>query len=441
MLEKFKEQIHKYDLTTKSIIIATSGGVDSIVLCHLAHKCRLDFAIAHCNFHLRGDESDSDEQLVKELAQKLDVDYFHKDFHTKQLLSGSRESLQMLARRLRYEWFEELIGAYKYTTLFTAHHLNDSIENFYSNSIRGTGLDGLTGIPEVNNHIVRPLLFTSKKVIYDYANNNQLKWREDKSNESNKYKRNLIRNEIIPLFSKLNPGFEETFSSTFSRLKDARSIIEHTVDEFEKKACKVAGDRLIIDKTMLKNTPGNTLILFHILKHKGFQYKICDQIVRSLDNTPGIRFNSEAFQLIVDRSELFVTVRQQKKIQRELIQYGEELFQNGVFELRLQVQEFSGHIDPNPFIALLDLDSLQFPLEVRQWNQGDQFVPLGMKHKKKLSDFLIDAKIPVNEKNHIGVLISNDEICWVIGKRLSDHFKVKEDTTQVLKIEFKQLSR
>jgi tRNA(Ile)-lysidine synthase len=441
--EKLLPSLSDRDKSGVNFLLTVSGGVDSVVMCDLFHKAGLKFGIAHCNFNLRGKESDEDEQFVKLLAEKYNVPFIRKSFKTSAYAKKEKISVQMAARELRYEWLKRLAKEKKYNFIVTAHHLDDSIETFFINLLRGTGIAGLHGVPAIQDNIIRPLLFANKKMIRNYAKENDLQWREDSSNLSDKYMRNSIRHHIIPSLKKLNLGFEKTISKEFSYFKDAADIFKNFIAEKKKEIVSEEGKNIRLNIRKLKESGYAETILHELLRSYDFTPETTELIAQRLYTTAGKKFLSPTYRLIKDRDFLILSplspfLKGGSKVISEEFHLEEDQsdFQNEFLHLKAEV--LNGNVssikDKSSSIAYLDHTKLRFPLTIRRWKQGDSFSPLGMKGKKKLSDFLIDQKIPINEKENTWVLESDHAIAWVIGLRIDNRYKILPSTKKILRI-------
>jgi tRNA(Ile)-lysidine synthase len=437
MLKKFQSYIAEQQLfdLQDSVLLAVSGGIDSVVMAHLFFKAKLKFAIAHCNFGLRGEDADADEKFVKKLAKKYKVPFFSEHFETQAFADKEKISVQMAARVLRYEWFEKIRQRENFQYLATAHHLNDIIETVFFNITRGTGISGLHGILPKHQSVIRPLLFADKEMIYEYVVKNELIWREDSSNQSVKYQRNLIRNEVVPLLKNINPNLENTIKQTIEKVTAVEKIFENHVKKVKEKVYNERNQIHYIDFVSLENEPEKLMILSEILKPFNFSYIQTKDIIQTWQAEAGKKFESPTHILVKDRTELVITGKQLQPFMSAVIHENQNRFDNEA--LHLQLQELPREqikILSDKKLALLDSDVLKFPLKIRKWKEGDWFMPLGMQKKKKLSDFMIDEKIPLNLKDRIWVLTSDDSIVWVIGQRIDDRFKITENTEKVLKV-------
>lgn len=439
MLEPFIAFIKKEQLFKKEqkILLTVSGGVDSIVMCDLFHKAGYSFGIAHCNFKLRGKESEDDKKFVSELAARYNVPFAWKSFDTQPYAEKKKISIQMAARELRYEWMKRYAKDKKYNFIATAHHLDDSIETFFINILRGTGIAGLQGVPLKQGIIIRPLLFANKKMIRDYAEQENLTWREDSSNLTDKYLRNNIRHHLIPSLKKLNAGFEKTITKELSYLKDAADIFKKFIDEKKKEIVVEKGKSILLNIKKLKDSGHAETILHELLRAYDFTPETTELIAQRMYTTAGKKFLSPTYRLIKDRDFLVLTPNPSAKGKSGyLIKEGQGEFKNA--DLHLKIESMAGNLsqvkDKSASVAYFDQALVSFPLRIRKWKPGDSFHPLGMTGKKKLSDFFIDKKLPVNEKESTYVLESDGEIIWVIGHRIDDRYKLLSSTKKILRL-------
>ncbi len=437
MIEQFQNHINtRFSFFKNSrLLIAISGGIDSVVLTHLCHQLKLNIALAHCNFNLRGDESDADEDFVLQLAEDLDLEVFIESFDTKAYAKEHKLSTQMAARDLRYHWFQELKNQLQFDYILTAHHADDNLETFLINLSRGTGLDGLTGIPEINGAVVRPLLLFSTQDIEGYAKEHKIKWREDSSNASTKYLRNKLRHDVIPVLKEINPQLLQNFQTTLNNLNDTSDIVDDSLNAVLKRAI------VTIDVNTLKFKISE----FKILKNpkaylheflKDFGFTEWNDVVNLLDAQSGKQVFSSTHRLLKDRDYLIltdVTLNEDSQV----IQIAEDGTNIQIPSGVLYFNQVDAIAATKPNILYVDKARLNYPLSVRKWQEGDFFYPLGMHGKKKLSKYLKDEKVSLIEKENIWLLTSGDSIVWVIGKRADNRFKVTEQTKQILKIELK----
>ena len=413
--------------------MAVSGGVDSVVLAHLCKSVKIDFSIAHCNFNLRGEESDGDETFLLDLADALDVEIFTESFDTSAYAKDAGISIQMAARELRYNWFHQLCAALNFDYILTAHHINDDLETFLINFIRGTGLEGLTGIKTENEKVVRPLMNFSRKEIEAFAHENKIQWREDSSNASSKYLRNKIRHEIIPLMEEINPQLLNSFTQTQSHLRESYDLMEDYIGLLysEIVSNNVYGYRLKIE--VLEKIPNTKAVLYQLLKTFGFTE--WDDIYNLLQAQPGKMVFSSTHRLIKDREYLILTEIPSEKIRKEFhISEGEEIVMLPLGKLTFQSVDKIG--ETGPHIAYVAKEKLVFPLVLRKWQKGDQFHPFGMKGKKKISDLFKDNKLSLPEKEESWLLCSSNQIVWVVNQRADGRFAVTGSSREILKITY-----
>ena len=434
MINTFKNHIDsKLPFLKKSkLLIAISGGLDSTVLTYLCYQAKLNIALAHCNFNLRGSESDGDEDFVLQLAEDLDLEVFIESFETESYAKEHKLSTQMAARELRYNWFEELSKQLGFDYVLTAHHADDVLETFLINLSRGTGIEGLSGIPEVNNNVVRPLLGFSRTEIENHANANNLKWREDSSNASIKYLRNKLRHDVIPQLKAINPEFLNNFQNTLKHLKDTTDIVEESVNTVLQRAIKSIDDNQIsyyVSEFQKVNNP--KAFLYEIFKDYGFTE--WNDILNLLGAQSGKQLFSSTHRLLKDRDCLIlseIAIKQSENI-LEITSENKQVETNLgslVFE-EVDTVESQGRN-----CIYVDKDLLKFPLNVRSWQEGDYFYPFGMQGKKKLSKFFKDEKLSLLDKEKCLLLCSENEVVWIINYRADNRFKVTEQTKTILKI-------
>ena len=435
MISQFKNHINNNlsFLNESKLLIAVSGGIDSVVLVHLLNKLNYDISLAHCNFNLRGLESDNDEAFVINLAEDLGLEVFIQNFDTDNYAKQHKLSIQMAARELRYQWFEELRCQLDYNYILTAHHSDDNLETFLINLSRGTGLEGLSGIPVVNDAIVRPLLSFSRFDIETYAELNNIEWREDVSNVSVKYLRNKIRHEVIPILKGINPQLLQNFNKTISHLNESLDIIDDRVNEVSDEIISVKEDAIQFNISKIKALNNPRAYLYELLKDYGFTE--WDDVFLLLDAQSGKQLLCENWRLVKDRDSLLLS-RRVSSVNQNV----------NISSLEHPIQIISGVLffEEVNEISTLDLDSiyvdkdlLKLPLIVRTKRDGDSFIPFGMEGSKKLSKFCKDEKLSLIDKEKIELLCSDEDIVWVIGSRADNRFRITEKTKTILKISLK----
>jgi len=417
----------------RSTFLAVSGGVDSVVMAHLFSKLSWKFSLVHCNFRLRGEESEQDQIFVKSLAKKYEVPYYVTSFDTNSFATTHKISIQMAARELRYQWFAGLIKDHPESLLATAHHLDDQVETMLFNQVKGTGLAGMHGISVKRDWLVRPLLFANRKQIEDYAREHQLEWREDSSNAHLNYQRNFIRREVVPKLKEINPSLDRAFSHNAEKFRGSEELLAELVALQKADLVQVNNQVTTVDKEKLKSISKSPLFLLALLENHGFNYSQCCNIIKDLDHV-GRSFQSNDHWLVVDRSHLVITPVEGDfnplRIERTDTDVS---LKEGT--LSVQIKPWvEGMIDPSSNIAQLDLCTITFPLELRKWKEGDVFYPLGMRGKKKISDYMIDCKIPLNLKKEVKVVVSGSGILWVVGHAIDDRYKITEGTTEILEL-------
>lgn len=409
-----------------------------MVLLHLFSKSDYNYGVVHCNFMLRGNDSDQDEKFVEQQVLKLGVPFFTVKFETIEHARINGISIEMAARELRYRYFEEVRRKNQFNYIATAHHKDDLLETFFLNLSRKTGIKGLTGIKEKTGKIIRPVLFASRFDIVKFAQLNQLENREDASNDELIYQRNFIRHKILPLLNELNPAFRNNLFETIGNLRDAEEIYSWYLNIERTKVISFRENQPVIDVKALLNTPFPRTLLYEILSEYNFNPKVSAQVYASLDGESGKVFFSRDHRIVKDRNHLYVTSLPDNGQQLYYIEEDDmELF--SPFELSVQsLSNDNLKLIKSRSIAFIDKDKVEFPLLIRKWKAGDYFQPLGMTGFKKLSDFFIDEKFPLHKKENAWLLCSGPKVVWVIGHRLDNRFKITPETKRVLKIEIQQ---
>lgn len=444
LLVRFQNYLKANDLADKEqkILLAVSGGVDSMAMLSLFARSGYDIGIAHCNFQLRGEESEEDSVMVEEVAAEMRIPYHGVRFDTAGEMERTGESVQIAARRLRYEWFEAIRREHGYHTIAIAHHADDSIETFFINMFRGTGLRGLTGINIVNGRIIRPIMFATRKDILDYAHANKLPYREDSSNRSTKYLRNKIRLGLVPRLKEISPRFPEVMSANIKRLTESQRFISAAIGKLRELVEEHRGSTVVIDPTKIDADFPQDFVIYELMNPYGFKGDVVDALCASLRNgQSGKRFYSRQYVAYIDRGNIII----------------EEIAEDDICEIaveRTQVKAYCGNsvlwfeyldidnvesLTQPDHIALLDADRLEFPLRLRRWRDGDSMIPLGMHGHKKISDILVDGKVSVPDKRRQFVLQSGNDIVWAVGRRIDDRYKITPGTENVLRIIKEQL--
>ena len=434
MLHKFKKHLlHNFQfLPGKKILLATSGGKDSMVMVHLFQQLDYEIGIAHCNFQLRGIESFDDQYFVKQYAVANNIPVFITQFDTKAFSEDYKISTQVAARELRYNWFYELLETEKYDYILTAHHADDNLETFLINLSRGTGLEGLIGIPEQNEKVVRPLLAFSQEEMEEYARINGIQWREDSSNASDKYLRNKIRHHVVPLLKELNPNFLLSFHKTQGYLQQAQEMVDDAAIMVYQQVAQQDGDTIYFDLQQLQKLPNYKSYLYQWLNEFGF--KAWDDIYDLVDSQSGKCVYSSEYRLLKDRDSLLLSRLNEEDETQEYSILENQKEVNIPLNLSFcKVADIS--IGSNKTI-FVDADKIHYPLVLRHWNEGDHFQPFGMDGKsKKISKLFKDEKLSLIEKESKWLLCSNSEIVWVIGLRQDERFRIDNTTKNILKIQ------
>jgi tRNA(Ile)-lysidine synthase len=441
MEEQFIDHIQKAGLVEpdQRILLAVSGGLDSMVMLHLFHRTGFKIGVAHVNFQLRGAESDGDEALVKETCERLGVSCYATRVDTAGYAVTNKLSIQVAARELRYSWFKRFLISKEFALLATAHHLNDQLETVLLNFTRGTSLKS---IPERNGYTIRPLLPFSRQQLEAYAAAHQIKWRDDGSNAGDDYPRNFIRHHVVPLLRELNPNLEQSFNRTLERLQATRELAERQVEELQQRYVSVAGERIAIEKTFAEAVANPVPLLWKFIRIYGFNYDQAAGILAALNGESGRIFRAPGYTLVVDRTQLILTPLVSGLDAISITTPGAQAVL-GAWQLTIEPWTvnrgpWTFPPQPNPHVAWLDGTRLTFPLTWRTWREGDSFYPLGMNHRKKVSDFLIDSKVSVADKAMVTVLESGGDIVWVVGHRIDNRFRITPDTQEALQLRLDQ---
>lgn len=434
MLRQFENQVsnHFPFLQGKKLLLAVSGGLDSMVLVHLFQQLNYEIVVLHCNFQLRGLESFEDQQFIQEYSNTNAIPFVFTQFDTEAFAADCKVSIQVAARELRYSWFYEQLAIQKGDFILTAHHADDNLETFLINLSRGTGLEGLTGIPAQNEKVIRPLLSFSRQQMEEYASVNKLKWREDSSNASDKYLRNKIRHHLVPLLNELNPNFISSFEKTQSFLSEAQELVDDAAIMVYQQVAREEGEDIYFDLVRLLQLPNYSSYLYQWLKEFGFT--AWDDIYELVTSQSGKQVLAPYFRLIKNRDCLILSPLPSQENQQE---FKIESIESKVkFPLNLDFSTVSKIGVASNSTIFVDQDKLVFPLTLRHWNEGDVFQPFGMEGKsKKVSKLFKDEKLSLIDKEKVWLLCSNNQVVWVIGIRQDERFKIDPNSKKLLKIE------
>lgn len=445
LLTRFNDFIAQHNLFQKKdrLLLAVSGGVDSVVLCELCKQAGYDFVIAHCNFQLRGEESERDDAFVKTLSEKYDVEVLTAIFDTTEIARKERKSIETTARELRYNWFDLLISQpdKQADYILTAHHADDSIETAVMNFFRGTGIAGLHGILPKQGKIIRPLLFARRAEIEQYTKDNNLDFVTDSTNAETVYARNSFRNEILPLIKKNYSEADKNVLATINRMQEAELLYNQAIHLHKKKLLVQKGNEIHIPVLKLLKTEPLSTVLYEIISEFNFTSHQTDEVIALLESDSGKYIQSSTHRIIKNRNWLIITPLANNESQNILIEQGDTKieFESEVLQVEQIHPADSGtkfKIQNDASLAQLDASQIQFPLLLRKWKQGDYFYPLGMKKKKKLSRFFIDEKLSLPQKENTWVIEMNKKIIWVVGMRIDDRFKITAQTKNILLLHY-----
>ncbi len=459
ILHGFNEFIKKENLFSHNdcLLVAVSGGLDSVVLCELLYRAGFDFVIAHCNFRLRGEESDRDERFVVRVAERYGKKVFVKAFDTSVYAAEQKLSIQVAARQLRYDWFREVLEEWGTGILLTAHHLDDNVETLLMNFFKGTGIAGLRGMLPRQGNVVRPLLFTGRTALQQFALETGLTWVEDSSNESDKYTRNYFRHRIIPGIEEVFPNALQNLGENTSRFREIEMVYRRAMDQQLKKLLEVRVNEVFIPVLKLKLSTPLPTVVYEMITPFGFSAQQTGAVIGLLDSGSGKYVNSATHRILRNRDWLIISPLQTMEAANILIETGDTtvVYEQGQLVLQrlpaaglpegiwdsgmpkqvsaAKPKRGSSGAASDP-VAWLDAAEIQFPLLLRKWQTGDYFYPLGMRKKKKLARFFIDSKLSMGDKEKVWVLEMNKKIVWVVGLRIDDRFRIGDRTKEVLKI-------
>jgi tRNA(Ile)-lysidine synthase len=433
MLQKFRTFLAENGLVKPSVLLAVSGGIDSMVMAHLFLQTGCKTGIAHCNFGLRGSDSDLDEQLVSDFAGKKNLRFHSVRFQTTEYARRHSLSIQMAARELRYEWFEKIRSENGYDAVAVAHNLNDNIETLLINLVRGTGLTGLTGMKLISGNIIRPLLFATREEIAAYCSANGIVYREDRSNADTKYVRNRIRHLVIPVLKEINPAVEHTLNDTAARLTGINNIVTEYIEDLRKRICRTENGAHVFDVKGLKACLHNKAIIFELFRPFGITEATLGDLINITGGRSGSRITTGSHRIIRNREVLIVSPEQEINPGTWIITNPADfLIVPSVVSARSARVTPAFRIPAGRETTCIDLDKVSFPLTVRHWEAGDHFFPLGMDRKKKLSDFFTDLKYSAIDKEKALILESDGKIAAVLGKRTDNRFRLTESTKKAL---------
>ena len=450
LLDDFKAYVEKEKLFQPEdvLLLAVSGGIDSVVLCELCGLSGYSFVIAHCNFNLRGKESEEDEIFVRQLAVRYHAGILVKHFNTTEFAAQHKISIQVAARELRYAWFYDIVTGNDPSGstgtipryIVTAHHADDNIETVLMNFFKGTGITGMRGMLPKTGKLVRPLLFASKARLHSFAASRQLSYREDSSNLSDKYSRNYIRHQVLPLIEKIYSGAAENITANIERFRETAYLYHEAIDQYRKKLLEYKNNDVYIPALKLLKIVPLQSVLYEITKTYGFTPGQTNEIIKLLHSDSGKFVLSASHRILKNRNWLIISPITEDTQQIRVIEPGTDIicFENGCLSMRKKKlsPDFT-KTSADAFVAMLDIKHIKFPLLLRKWQPGDYFYPLGMPKKKKLSRFFIDQKLSLADKERVWVLEMDKKIIWVISQRIDDRFKITDNTREMLEIRFR----
>jgi tRNA(Ile)-lysidine synthase len=435
MFDKFLKYIEENHLIKKDdrVLLAVSGGIDSMVMTDLFVRSGINIGIAHCNFRLREKESDKDENMVRKYAEGHKILFYTFRFETEKHAAKKGISIQMAARELRYEWFERIRRENGFDSIAVGHNLNDNIETLLINLTRGTGIAGLTGMRNNGNKIIRPLLFATRKTIEEYCKDRKIRFREDQSNSETKYIRNKIRHLIIPLFKEINPSIEFTLNDTAERLSGINEIVSEAIENIRKSVSEQNLNYISFNIARLKPMLPNKTIIYELFSPFGISGRNLKDLIKIIGGRTGGQLFTPTHRIIKNRKEIIVSVMSDPENQSYIAGSIIELKKGpGISTAMITAITKSFRIPSGSGTACLDSDIVTFPLVIRKWQPGDFFYPFGMKQKKKLSDYFADRKYSRLDKEKVLILESGGKIVWIVGDRIDNRFRISDSTKKAL---------
>lgn len=437
MQQKVQSYIERQQLLTPKarVIVGVSGGTDSVVLLHILHALGYECVVAHCNFHLRMEESNRDEEFVRALSKTMKLPFYNIDFDTVSYADRHGISIEMAARDLRYEWFHDLLKKLDAEAIAVAHHADDSIETMLMNLVRGTGLRGLSGIRPRNKKVIRPLLCCNRQELENYLIRYDLEHVEDSTNASVDYQRNKFRNEVLPLLEEINPSLRQTLYESLKRFEGTTAIYAQAIDAIREKIAETTDGLTKLNIDIIKQQVHIPTVMYEILHPFGFSGATIEQVTENLDAVSGKTFYSDTHRLIKDRKYLIISPKDDDTVDEYYITQPDAVIDQP-FGLELKTLKLTSDfsISRSAKRVHIDASKLAFPLQLRRWREGDVFYPFGMKQRKKVSDFFIDNKLSLLEKEQSWLLVSGNDIVWIVGQRLDDRFRITAETTEVVEL-------
>jgi tRNA(Ile)-lysidine synthase len=438
MIKKVFKQIDEAGIKTGTrVLCAVSGGIDSSVMLTVLNDFGFDCIVAHCNFKLRAEESDGDEQFVRKLAESFEMKFLGASFDTNEYAAATGLSVQMAARELRYNWFNEMATVHKCEFIALAHNSDDQVETVITNLIRGTGVRGLTGMKFVKDNLFRPLLSISRKEIEKFATDNAIEFRTDSTNKTVKYSRNKIRHQVIPLLEEINSSAKQNILKSVNYLSDTEDVLAAYTSECRQKCLCYESDKIIIDLNELLKFAAHKTVLFEILIKEGIPKSLAADAINLLDSETGKSCKFLSITILRDRNKLIIDKNTSTSNHKSFIVEESDFSKLETIGIFASIVDYNGNLQINKSrnFAYLDYEKVKFPLIVRSWRDGDRFRPFGMKNFRKLSDFFKDEKLSKFDKESVKIVESDGKIVWIAGLRIDDRYRVSTTTKKVLILE------